>query len=76
VDNFPTDAQERLDKCKKQPERVNFTKPPSKRIVRKYSKTVDGYDLFSKADSEVAYEAHPHLKQKLDAMLNLVKQAG
>ena len=43
---FPASAQERLEKYKKRPEAVNFTKPPSKRIEeaydRKYRKTIDG----------------------------------
>ena len=82
-DLFPTGIRERLKKHEKRPEAVNFTKPPSKRIgeayqsmQRTYRKTIDGPNLFSKADPEIAYEACQHLKLMLDTMLNLAREAG
>lgn len=79
---FPPGVREKVEKLERQPETVNFSNPPSKRIEqayrsmgRKYKKTVDGYDLFSKADPQVAYAACPYLRQMLDTMLDLAQTA-
>jgi hypothetical protein len=83
TDVFPAGIRERLKKHEKRPETVNSTKPPSKRIAEAYQskqwtyrKAIDGPGLFSKADPEKAYAACPHLRQMLDTMLDLAKQAG
>jgi Domain of unknown function (DUF4276) len=79
---FPSEVRAKLEKLGKRPENVNFIQPPSKyideayrSINRKYKKTVDGFDLFSKADPQVAYDACPHLKRLLDTMLDLARTA-
>jgi len=66
------------------PESVNFNQPPvrllkklySEKLKRDYKKIVDGYDLFSKLDPEVAYQKCPRLKEMLDEMLRLAKDSG
>ena len=63
------------------PETVNFNEPPAKLLERLYSshtrhsykKLVNGKDLFSRLDPDVAYQKCPKLKTLLDKMLELAK---
>lgn len=63
------------------PETVNFDEPPAKlldrlydsQIKHSYKKVVNGKDLFSRLDPDVAYQKCPKLKELLDKMLELAK---
>jgi len=65
------------------PEAVNFDEPPSylldrlyeREMGRSYKKTVYGRDLFSRLDPNVAYEKCPRLRELLDEMLRLAREA-
>lgn len=80
---FPSSIRRSLPKAK-EPETVDFDKPPSKRLHelyeqhtgRGYKKVTQGASLFRKLDPEVAYEKCPNLKAMLDEMLSLAQQAG
>jgi len=79
---FPSGVRDQIEKHKAKPEAVNFNKPPATHIKeayhainRTYKKTIDGYELFSRADPEFAYESCPYLKRMLDTMLDLAKNA-
>lgn len=64
-----------------QPETINSNEPPAKLLERLYSSTtgksykkvVNGKDLFSKLQPEIAYQKCPKLKELLDKMLELAK---
>lgn len=61
------------------PEVVNFQQPPSKllkklfreKLKRSYRKVVDGCEIFSKLDPDIACRKCPHLKEMVDEMLRL-----
>jgi hypothetical protein len=66
-----------------QPETVNFTEPPSRllgrlykdNLHRTYKKIVDGKELFDRAEPEIAYNRCPRLKELLDEMLQMARNA-
>jgi hypothetical protein len=80
---FPTSVRRQVAGLSQSPERVNNTNPPAKRLndvysrqtKRRYKKVVYGKDLFAKLDPHVAYGKCPHLKEFLDGMLKLAKDA-
>jgi len=81
---FPTSIRPTVQKISKSPENVNNVRPPAKRLNEIYSKQINkrykkvtyGKDLFSKLDPSVAYDNCPYLKELLDAMLKLAKDAS
>lgn len=81
---FPREVRNAFPGSVANPESVNFNQPPGKllnklfreKLKRNYKKTVDGYELFSKLDPEVAYLKCPRLKEMLDEMLSLAKDGG
>lgn len=80
---FPNSIKPLVQKISKCPEDINNTMPPAKRLneiyrketKRRYKKRVYGRDLFAKLDPSVAYNKCPRLKELLDAMLKLAKDA-
>lgn len=66
-----------------QPETVNFNEPPGKllerlykdRLKQTYKKVTHGKELFDKLDPAIAYASCPHLRDLLDEMLNLARNA-
>lgn len=66
------------------PEEVDDTAPPAKwldnqyrkQLKQSYKKTTDGRRFFSQLDPDVAATKCPHLKELLDALLTLAKDAG
>ena len=80
---FPNSIKPSIQKISKSPEDINNTMPPAKRlnkiysrqIKRSYKKIVYGKDLFAKLDPSVAYKKCPRLKELLDVMLKLAKDA-
>lgn len=81
---FPTAIRSEVNKISATPERVNNERPPAKRLdeiykkqtKRRYKKVVYGKDLFSKLDPGGAYDKCPRLKELLDEMLKLAKDAS
>ncbi len=81
---FPNTIKPLVQKISKSPEDINITLPPAKRLneiyskqtKKRYKKITYGKDLFSKLDPSVAYNKCPHLKELLDAMLKLAKDAS
>lgn len=77
---FPFSVQNVLSKIPA-PETVNSNEPPAKllerlyplHIGRSYKKVVNGQELFSRLDPNVAYLKCPKLKELLDKMLELAK---
>jgi len=80
---FPNPIQPSVQKITQSPETINNTMPPAKRLNdiyskkknRRYKKVVYGKNLFTKLDPNVAYNKCPYLKEFLDAMLKLAKDA-
>ncbi len=80
---FPNSIKPFVKKISTSPEDINNTAPPAKRLneiysrqtKRRYKKVVYGKDLFAKLDPGVAYKKCPRLKELLDAMLKLAKDA-
>ena len=80
---FPNSIRSSIKKISQSPEAINNTRPPAKRLndiyrkmtKRGYKKISNGRDLFSKLDPKVAYSKCPHLKELLDAMLKMAKEA-
>ena len=80
---FPNSIKPFVQKISKSPEDINNTMPPAKRLndifskqtKRRYKKITYGKDLFAKLDPNVAYKKCPRLKELLDAMLKLSKDA-
>ena len=70
------------EKCER-PEEINFITPPSKLLNQRYSrdlkknykKIVDGNQLFSKLEPDVAYDKCPYLRKMLDEMESLAMKA-
>jgi len=68
----------------KEPERVNFARPPSKVLSELferhgqygYAKTTVGRNLLSRLDPEAAARKCPALRELLDAMLRMAVTAG
>jgi hypothetical protein len=81
---LPREVAERVARDRRDPEKVNFNRPPAKmlresytqELHREYKKTVDGPRLFAQLDPETARQRCPHLKRLLDDMLALAKKAG
>ena len=81
---FPNSIKPLVQKKSKFPEDINNTMPPVKRLnkiyseqtKRRYKKVTYGKDLFAKLDPNVAYKKCPHLKELLDAMLKIAKDAS
>lgn len=71
-----------LAECKR-PEEINFVTPPSKwlnqrynrNLKKNYRKIVDGNQLFSKLDPDVAYRKCHYLRKMLDEMETLAINA-
>ncbi len=67
-----------------QPETVNFDEPPSmlldrlfrEKLQTAYKKVVDGSNLFRALSPDLAYTTCPYLKQLLDDMLKLAREAA
>ncbi|MGH9755577.1 MAG: DUF4276 family protein [Blastocatellia bacterium] len=80
---FPREVKNAFPGSAANPESVNFNQPPGKlldklfreKLKRNYKKTVDGHDLFANLDPEVAYQKCPHLREMLDEMLKLARDA-
>ncbi len=80
---FPNSVRTQVAGLSQYPERVNSANPPAKRLNsiyhrrtgRKYKKLVYGKDLFSKIDPDVVYRKCPRLKDLLDVMLKLARNA-
>ncbi len=80
---FPRNVQSRFPKKITNPEKVNFKTPPAKLLGKtyqkahrkRYNKVIDGATLFNRLDPEIAYDKCPYLKQMLDKMLELARQA-
>lgn len=80
---FPRPVQESVSKFT-EPEKVNMTSPPGAklselyraRMNRGYRKAVDGKNLFKNVDPNVAYARCPYLRNMLDVMLRMAKDAG
>lgn len=83
-DLFPLEVKTVFPLKIQNPEKVNFNEPPSRLLDRLYSthtkrsykKVVNGRDLFSRLDPDIAYHKCPNLKELLDKMLELAKDAG
>lgn len=68
----------------KEPEKVNFTRPPSKVLAELFShhrpygygKTTDGRDLLSRLDPDVAAKKCPALRELLDTMVDMATERG
>ncbi len=81
---FPNSVKPLIQKISKSPEDINNTKPPAKHLneiysrqtKKRYKKVTYGKDLFSKLDPSVAYNKCPHLKELLDTMLKIAKDAS
>lgn len=81
---FPLEVKKALPKKSQKPETVNFNEPPAKllerlyplHIKRSYKKVVNGKELFGKLDPNIAYMKCQRLKELLDKMLSLAKEAG
>ena len=81
---FPNSVKPSVQKISKSPEDINNTMPPAKRLneiysrqtKRRYKKVTYGKDLFAKLDPTVAYKKCPRLKELLDAMLKIAKDAS
>lgn len=79
---FPIGVRGTLASKIENPEMVNFDEPPSKllerlyplHVRRSYKKVVNGKELFSRLDPNVAYQKCPKLKELFDKMLELCHQ--
>lgn len=83
-DLFPTVIKNALPGTVRNPEEVDFDQPPSKllkklyreKTKRTYKKVTHGKELFDKLDPGVAYQKCSRLKDLLDDMLRMAKEAG
>jgi len=83
-DIFPREIRDALPPSVKIPENVDFDQPPARllnnlyqrKLGHKYAKLVEGRRLFGKLDAEVAYKSCPHLREMLDDLLKMAKDAG
>ncbi|MBN2211890.1 MAG: DUF4276 family protein [Sedimentisphaerales bacterium] len=83
-DILPREVADQLQSEQRPPEKINFDKPPAKRLTeayfkalnRHYKKPVDGKLLFDKLDPEIAVQKCPYLQSMLNAMLDMARQAG
>ena len=80
---FPQKVKNAFPKKIDRPETVNFTEPPAKLLERLYSlhthrsykKVVHGRELFGKLNPEIASQKCPRLRELLDKMLELAREA-
>lgn len=80
---FPAEVRGGLPGRINQPETVNFNEPPShllnrlykEKLHRTYKKIVYGRELFNRLDPNIAYGECPRLRELLDEMLRLARQA-
>ncbi len=78
---FPLDVRNAFPKKIQRPETVNFDEPPAKllerlyrlHVKRPYKKVVNGRELFSRLNPDIAYQKCPGLKELLDKMLELAE---
>ncbi len=81
---FPHEIKNALPGKAQQPETINFNEPPAKlldglylqKTNRSYKKTTHSIGLLDKLDPNLAYSKCPKLKELLDEMLHLAKEAG
>ena len=81
---LPQPVREALPGRAANPETVNFDEHPSKlleklyrkHLHRKYKKTTDGVELFSKLDPKTVRDKCPRFKEMLDGMLSLANDKG
>jgi len=81
-DIFPDKVKRAFPSKIKCPETVNFDEPPAKLLERlyplhtgrSYKKVVNGKELFTRLDPNLAYQKCPKLKELLDKMLELAKE--
>ena len=82
-ENLPPEIRRSLPASASNPEDVDFDEPPSKmlkrlyreKLKRKYDKTIEGAELFSRLDPSKACARCPHLAAMLDEMLDLAQGA-
>lgn len=80
----PASVRKRLPGRHREPETVDFDEPPAKLLnrlfkesgLRGYDKVITGSTLFAKLDPRTAYSKCPHLREMLDEMLFLAREAG
>ncbi len=80
---FPQRVKNAFPKKIDRPETVNFTEPPAKLLERLYSlhthrsykKVVHGRELFGKLNPEIASQKCSRLRELLDKMLELAREA-
>ena len=81
---FSGNIKNKVSKFSDHPEEINFNNPPKKRLEqiyhdeteKRYKAVVHGYALFNKLNPSIAYDKCPRLKEMLDFMLKLAKEAG
>ena len=81
---FPNSVRPLVEKISQAPEGVDNTTPPSKQLnhiyrrqtKRNYRKITHGKDLFERLDPDMASQQCPHLKDLLETMLCLAREAG
>ena len=80
---FPTAVMNSFPGRVQNPEEVDFDQPPSKllgklyreKTKRTYKKVIHGKELFDKLDPELAYQKCLRLRELLDDMLKMAKEA-
>jgi hypothetical protein len=81
---FPEEIKKAFPGKIQHPEEINFDEPPAKllrrlyylKTKRNYIKPTHGRELFNKLEPNLAYTKCPRLKELLDEMLKLAKEAG
>ena len=81
---FPNSIKTSVQKISKSPEDIDNTMPPAKRLneiysrqtKRRYKKVTYGKSLFAKLDPNAAYKKCPYLRELLDAMMKIAKDAS
>jgi len=81
---FPSAIKKALPAKTNNPEDVDFDLPPSKLLEdlfwqktgKTYKKITHGKEFFDKLDPNLAYQKCPRLKELLDELLKLAKEAG
>lgn len=81
---FPSAIRPWVEKIRQAPEDVDHTTPPAKRLnhiyrqqtKRNYRKITHGKDLFERLDPDLASQQCPHLRDLLETMLRLAREAG
>ncbi|MBI5527844.1 MAG: DUF4276 family protein [Deltaproteobacteria bacterium] len=81
---FPPTVAGALRKAAATPEKVDFDLPPARlldklykaKTGRGYKKVTNGKELFGKLDPQKAYAKCPRLREMLDDMLALAREAG